>query len=281
MFPFPLTVLGEVADRIHLESLIKPALVGVTYDAPQYTVSPEGAEVYNVTYAITLPTGSSQVSATGRYTPISEGPFSVTITAENRSGKTLRNTSSAYAYQLSVTLPEPVYYVEPARSELIGETILPTSAINLEGLKIAYTSTDDSVVQVSPFGRWYSVAEGVCQIGCTVTYKNISVSATADFHVVTEAMRLSCEYRGQEVGAGAVSEVYMGGPEPEGLEVTNLQIIVIGTPPSGWGNGLITYPDYTFKCLVTPGAPGTYSFYVQGLNASGVLITSPIMTLQR
>lgn len=283
MFPFPLVVLGEVAevaDSIYLESLIKPALVGVTYDIPQYTVIPEGTRVDNVTYTIELPNGS-QISETGQYTPISVGSFSVTITAENHRGEILRSTSSAYAYQLSITLPEPIVYVVPRKSGAIGATILPTSARDLEGLKIAYTSTDNSVVQVTPSGRWYSYAqEGVCQIGCTVTYKNISVSATADFHVVTEAKSFRCKYGGQLVDTEGAAVLYTGGPVPEGLEVTALSIVEMTTLPTGWSKDFEINADSTFQIKVRTPTSGLYKFYVQGLNASGTLIAGPMIAIK-
>lgn len=178
MFPFPLLSLYQVAENISLSPLQKPALVGATYSAPTYTVSPSGAEVRDVTYSVSDPSVATINPSTGEYTVLAKGGFDVIVTAKNKAGKSLTDSSYAYAYELSVSTPSLGTMIKGETKQL-DATISPEEAKQLSGLTIEYTTTDDSVATISPTGLITAVADGGCRIWCTVTYKGVSASDTS------------------------------------------------------------------------------------------------------
>lgn len=192
MFPFPLLSLCLEAESISLSPLQKPALVGITYSAPTYTVSPSGTEVRDVTYSVSDPSVATINPSTGEYTVLAGGGFDVIVTAKNKTGKSLTDSSYAYAYELSVSTPSLGTMIEGETKQL-DATISPEEAKQLSGLTIEYTTTNDSVATISSTGLITAVADGGCRIGCTVTYKGVSASDNSYLSVDAAAAQTDAE----------------------------------------------------------------------------------------
>lgn len=274
MFPFPLLSLYLEAESISLSPLQKPALVGITYSAPTYTVSPSGTEVRDVTYSVSDTSVAKINPSTGEYVVLAKGGFDVIITARNTAGKYLTDSSYAYAYELSVSTPS-LDAMEAGDTKQLNEIISPEAAKQLDGLTIEYTTTDPAVATIDSSGVITAVADGGCRVGCTVTYKGVSASDTSYLSVNSAATSIYLAPP-SETSYPVGEEVQLAfSTIPEGSTMHNPQIVITQQTTSDGCDIAIVSESATYSVINIVGhQAGTYKFYVSATNNLGAEIVS-------
>ncbi|AKJ73473.1 structural protein [Salmonella phage 40] len=187
---------GTTADAITTGSI--PYAIKGSRGQMTWTVEPANAEIYDISFTSSAP-NIATVDSSGIMTFLEEGSFDITMTAKTGSGdeaKTLTDTSGGYVSIFSVTTDSvpakqvgdvfvfmdknsPDYTPGP---NVIGMEFSPAN-VDTSFIDGEFTTTDPSVVEVSPDGYLTCIAAGDCRCGVRLIYREGQVEASDDSYV--------------------------------------------------------------------------------------------------
>uniref|UniRef100_A0AAU8GF64 Tail protein n=1 Tax=Salmonella phage vB_SEnST11_KE22 TaxID=3161173 RepID=A0AAU8GF64_9CAUD len=187
---------GTTADAITTGSI--PYAIKGSKGQMTWTVEPANAEIYDISFTSSAP-NIATVDSNGIMTFLEEGSFDITMTAKTGSGddaKTLTDTSGGYVSIFSVTTDSvpakqvgdvfvfmdknsPDYTPGP---NIIGMEFSPAN-VDTSFIDGEFTTTDPSVVEVSPDGYLTCIASGDCRCGVRLIYREGQVEAFDDSYV--------------------------------------------------------------------------------------------------
>ena len=131
----------------------------------QLTVTATPADAANpaVTW-VSSDTSVATVDANGVVTAVAGGTCTITATATDGSGKTASCTVNVTQMVTSITLSESRLLLGLDDYKKLTATVLPANAANQ---KVTWSSSDESVAEVTSTGGVAAVGHGTCTITCT------------------------------------------------------------------------------------------------------------------
>ncbi len=127
------------------------------------TATPSDAANPAVTWG-SSDTSVATVDANGVVTAVAGGTCTITATATDGSGKTASCTVNVTQMVTSITLSESRLLLELDDYKKLTATVLPANAANT---KVTWSSSDESVAEVTSTGGVAAVGHGTCTITCT------------------------------------------------------------------------------------------------------------------
>ena len=150
------------------------------------TVSPDTADDRSVTWSSSN-TSVATVTSSGKVTAVAKGTATITVKANDGSGRSASCSVTVKQYVTGITLNKTTLALNVGGSETLTATVSPTTA---NDRSVTWSSSNTSVATVSSSGKVTAVAKGSATItvkakdgsgksaSCTVTVKQLVTSIT-------------------------------------------------------------------------------------------------------
>ena len=199
MYPIPCfynTIINKIAAQAIILQPIGIALKGSSKKLA-YAVYPEGADIYDITFEANTP-DSVSVNKDGEISFISEGYFSILMTAKTVGDITLSDVITGHVEELRLDVDHIgirsigdrfwfVYRGDPSFDQgnpnMIGFNIFPPKVMEEDDFYVTAVSETPYILSLAPSGIITCVRAGIGHCGIKGTYKDVTATALTDVDV--------------------------------------------------------------------------------------------------
>ncbi|EHP9877556.1 hypothetical protein KQM40_003733 [Escherichia coli] len=194
MYPIPCfynTIINKIAAQSITLQPIGIALKGSSKKLA-YAVSPEGADIYDITFEANTP-DSVSVNKDGEISFISEGYFSILMTAKTVGDITLSDVITGNVEELRLDV-DPignrsigdrfwfVYRGDPSfdpgnpSPNMVGFDVFPPEIMEEDDFSVYGFAETPNIISMAPSGIFTCISSGEAQCGLKGTYKDVSAT---------------------------------------------------------------------------------------------------------